>query len=140
MHQYRFVDLIKVSDGDTIDCRIALREVRVSIGFGLKLEHTITGAFRFRVSNIDTPEISGRDATPAGKAAKLFTEAWFHGKRGKLVARTEKGSDATVGVGDGAFGRWLADFLEPGNGESLSEALTAAGYARHDGNLYYVPQ
>lgn len=126
LYFYKLVELHNVVDGDTVDCRI-------SYGFGQ------TGAFRFRVANIDTPEITGRYAEPAGHDAKRFTEAWLRGKLDRLMVQTFKASTATVGIGDGAFGRWLGEFIDKDSGEKLSDALRAAGYVRNrQGVLMHV--
>ena len=115
MYEYRVTEALGVVDGDTVDCVL-------SLGFGLR------AAFRFRVARVDAPEMRGRNAEPAGAQAKEFTRDWLTDRAGQLVARTEKSSDRTVGIGDGAFGRWLADFRA--GDESLTEALIAAGFHR----------
>ena len=112
---YEVAEVIRVVDGDTIDCRLAL-------GFGL------TAAFRFRLANVDTPETYGPLRVEAGKAATAFTDAWLGQRQDRLRARTFKGSRATVGLGDGAFGRWLADIWCWPTGEHLADALVAAGH------------
>lgn len=108
---YKVTDVVRVVDGDTIDARLGL-------GFG------ITAAFRFRLLGVDTPESFGRAAEPAGKVAAAFTSAWLEERKGRLFARTYKGSQTAVGLGDGAFGRWLADIFT-GDGEHLTDALIA---------------
>lgn len=117
MHHYRVVDVLNVVDGDTIDCIL-------SLGFG------ITAAFRFRVASVDTPEMRGPRAEPAGVEARTFTVQWFEERAGRLSAQTFKGAQATVGIGDGAFGRWLAEFTDDATGEALSDALHNAGFHR----------
>ena len=114
MYEYRVRKILRVVDGDTIDAEI-------SLGFGLSAN------FRFRLQGIDTPEIYGAGATEQGKAAKAFVEKWFEGRfnhGGSVTVRTFKASDATLGIGDGAFGRWLGAFIawpgEPG-GEHYSD-------------------
>jgi hypothetical protein len=114
MYQYKVLAILKVVDGDTVDARI-------SLGFGL------SGAFRFRLKDVDTPELYGRAASEQGRQARDFVDLWL--KDRTLVAETYKGSEATVGLGDGAFGRWLADFIDRDSGERLSEALRSAGLA-----------
>jgi micrococcal nuclease len=114
MYEYR-ATVLNVVDGDTIDCQVQL-------GFG------IVANFRFRLSGVDAPESYGPKATPEGQAAKLFTRAWLDARKGHLVVRTQKASVETVGIGDGAYGRWLASFLDDRDAASLADALIAAGY------------
>lgn len=100
MYEYRLLDVIRVVDGDTIDARLAL-------GFGL------SAVFRFRLYGIDAPETYGRHATHAGAAATAFVTRWFADRdTNTITVRTHKGSATTVGIGDGHFGRWLADFTD----------------------------
>lgn len=108
---YRVVDVLRVVDGDTLD-------VKLSLGFGL------TAAFRFRLAGVDAPEVYGPNASPAGRAAADYVTGWLADRAGRLYARTYKGADTTVGIGDGAFGRWLADFTCD-DGDSLADDLTA---------------
>lgn len=113
MYQYQVVEILSVVDGDTIDARI-------SLGFG------INATFRFRVAGVNTPEIFGRNASEEGRVAHQFTKDWLVGR--DLWVRTFKSSQATVGIGDGAFGRWLAEFMDATSGETLTQALVAQGY------------
>ncbi len=96
-------------------------DVRISLGFGL------AATLRFRLANIDTPEIFGRNATPAGAEAKAFTVSWL-AANAPLGVRTFKGSQAATGIGDGAFGRWLGEVYALTTGDVLADALQAAGY------------
>lgn len=105
MYEYRVDHVHRVVDGDTIDCRI-------SLGFGLSAN------FRFRLFGVDAPERYGPDASPEGQEATRFVEGWLAGR--KLIVRTFKSSDKTVGIGDGAFGRWLADFIDAETGQTLA--------------------
>jgi micrococcal nuclease len=113
---YRVNEVTRVVDGDTVDCRIAL-------GFGLE------ATFRFRVADIDTPEVYGSGATPEGVEASAFTAEWLVARSGRLLVRTSKGNPGTAGIGTGAFGRWLGTFLGP-DGESLADDLRSAGHAK----------
>lgn len=114
LYLYRVLDILRVVDGDTVDARI-------SLGFGL------TAAFRFRVKDVDTPEVYGPNASEEGKAARQFTGDWLASR--PLHAETYKSSGTTVGIGDGAFGRWLADFIDADSAERLTDALRQSGYA-----------
>lgn len=111
-YSYRVIEVLRIVDGDTYD-------VVVSLGFGLR------AAFRFRLEGLDTPEIFGvnkdSDEYAAGIAAKEFVEDWFDGR--DVIARTFKGSGETIGLGDGAFGRWLAAFEDADTDEDLAESL-----------------
>lgn len=113
MYEYA-VEILRVVDGDTVDCRIAL-------GFGL------TSTLRFRVAGVDTPEVYGRLAQASGDAAREFTARWLAERYGRLRVRTFKGAQNTVGIGDGAFGRWAAAFLDHVDND-LASALRAAGH------------
>lgn len=113
MYEYRLVNVIRVVDGDTVDCRIDL-------GFGLQAN------FRFRLAFIDTPEVYGRQATARGQEATEFTKRWLVG-HAVITVRTFKAATSTVGIGDGAFGRWLGAFVAA-NGDDLAADLREAGF------------
>lgn len=119
MYEYRVIDVVNVVDGDTVD-------VRISLGFGLR------AALRVRLLGVDTPEVYGPNASDAGRAARAFTAEWLAAimdrGAGRLVLATYKGSQQTVGIGDGAFGRWLGSFYDGMTGESLTLALTEQGW------------
>ncbi len=112
---YRVAEVLRVIDGDTVD-------LRISLGFGLE------AAFRFRLAGVDAPETYGAGASAAGRQAAEFVANWLADRDGQLVVRTHKGHPSTVGIGTGAFGRWLADVVD-GDGASLADALRAAGHA-----------
>lgn len=117
MYQYKVIEILNVVDGDTVDCRI-------SLGFGL------SAAIRVRVAEIDTPESFGRYADPVlGPAATEFASGWLDERAGGLILQTFKSSDVTVGIGDGAFGRWLGHFTDA-DGNTLTAALIAAGHEK----------
>ena len=114
MYQYRVLDILRVLDGDTIDSRIDL-------GFGLQAN------LRFRVAGVDCPELN----TPEGKVARDFTAAWLTWEPGTpcpFVIHTFKGAQSALGIGDGAFGRWLGAVFR--NGASLAFDLTQAGHTK----------
>lgn len=116
MYEYKVEKILKVLDGDTIDAVIDL-------GFGLRAQ------FRFRLARINAPEMS----TPGGAPARAYSEHWLKSRADRpFIVRTRKHSETTVGVGDGAYGRWLADLISTtpaGIEESLSDALLASGHA-----------
>ncbi len=117
---YRLIEVLRVVDGDTIDARIDL-------GFGLQ------AAFRFRLAHVDAPETRG-PSSEAGARAREFVEQWLAERTGEhleedvVLVVTAKSHPSTVGLGDGAFGRWAADFIDI-NGVWLSTALIACGLA-----------
>jgi endonuclease YncB( thermonuclease family) len=115
LYRYKVVEVLRVVDGDTVD-------LRLSLGFGL------TAAFRFRLAGVDASEIFGSKSEPRGKEAAQFVTAWLAERANQLTVRTYKGNHSTVGIGDGAFGRWLADVLGPGD-EELADALVEFGHA-----------
>lgn len=123
MYEYKVVKIIKVIDGDTVD-------VEISLGYG------VCAKFRFRLAGIDTPEIYGAQASEEGQAAKAFVERWFEDRSDcYITVRTYKGSNATVGIGDGAFGRWMGSFIAYKEGSSavfddLSLDLINEGYVK----------
>lgn len=125
LYLYKVADVLRVVDGDTID-------MRLSLGFGL------TAAFRFRLRGVNTPEVYGAKASPQGKEALLFAAAWLDQRANVrtdtsgLYVRTYKTSQSTVGIGDGAFGRWAADVLDIATDDtvrSLADDLVEAGLA-----------
>lgn len=118
MYHYRVREIVRVVDGDTVDARLDL-------GFG------IASTIRVRVKDIDTPEVYGRNADPErGPAASEFTHAWLErAMEGGLTVQTYKGSSGDVGVGDGAFGRWLGNFIDA-EGDTLTQALKDAGHEK----------
>jgi endonuclease YncB( thermonuclease family) len=113
---YPVREILRVVDADTVDCTITL-------GFG------ITASFRFRLFGVDAPEVYGPNASQAGRDAAVFAQQWLGEHAEQLVVRTYKGAAGTVGIGDGAFGRWLGLFADPATGDTLQGALVAAGHA-----------
>lgn len=108
MYEYKVVEVVRIVDGDTYD-------LRISLGFGM------TAALRFRLKDYDAPEMYGRDAVPEGKKARDFVVSWCESRN--LAITTYKGSGETIGLGDGAFGRWLCDVWDRDTGESLIDAM-----------------
>jgi endonuclease YncB( thermonuclease family) len=110
MYEYKVRDVLRVVDGDTVDARI-------SLGFGQ------TATLRFRLTGVDAPEVYGPQASEEGKRIRDLVEDWLMARAGRLKVETYKGSAATVGLGDGAFGRWLADFIDLETEERLSAVV-----------------
>jgi endonuclease YncB( thermonuclease family) len=114
MYDYEIAEVLRVVDGDTLDARL-------SLGFGL------TATLRFRLAAIDTPEIYG-GRTARGADARAFTAAWLDEHGPALGVRTFKGAQSAVGIGDGAFGRWLGDVYVIDGGRRLVSDLVLAGF------------
>lgn len=112
MYEYRVRQVIKVVDGDTVDCTIDLV-------FGIR-----EVMFRFRLAGVDTPERGEPDFDRATQIHK----AW-HAEGGIVTVKTQKAGPSTSGIGDGAFGRWLGDFYR--GDDSLSAVLIAEGWESH---------
>lgn len=118
MYEYKVTKVIKVIDGDTVD-------VEISLGFGIK------ASLRIRVADVDTYEMYGPNADIIkGPEAKKFTENWLYHRVNDLVVRTRKGSQSTVGIGDGAFGRWIGEFAPIGTNHTLAQALIFNGHTK----------
>lgn len=114
IYEYRVTEVIHVVDADTID-------LALSLGFGIR------AAFRFRLHDVDAPEVYGAHASDQGREARAFVEEWLSGRR--LHALTFPASGRTVGLGDGAFGRWLVELVDSDTGESLADALRERGWS-----------
>lgn len=109
MINYRYnARVVKVVDGDTIDCI-------VDLGF------YITANIRFRLLGVDTPETNSKD--PVIKAialnAKDFIAKQLLNKSVVVeVTKTDK------------YGRWLAKVFEEDTQLSINEQLITLGYAK----------
>jgi micrococcal nuclease len=109
MINYRYnARVVKVVDGDTIDCI-------VDLGF------YITANIRFRLLGVDTPETNSKD--PALKSiainAKDFVSKQLLNKSVVVeVTKTDK------------YGRWLAKVFESDTQPSINEQLITLGYAK----------
>lgn len=80
-----------------------------------------------RLRGVDTAEIRGPER-PAGLTAKAFSEQWIMAAgKGEwpLVVETFKGAET--------FGRYVADVWRADTGESLADALRAAGFDKGAG-------
>ena len=118
MYEYTVKRAIKIVDGDTFD-------LVLDLGFH------VSAAYRFRLAEVDTPEIYGRNAEPLGYEARAFASGWIHEalEARDLRGRTFKLSEVTP-VPDGGFGRWLIDLFRPSTGEHLADALRDAGMVK----------
>lgn len=107
MYEYEAA-VVRVVDGDTVD-------VDVDVGF------SITSRQRLRVLGIDTPELRSRDETERASAreATTATKDWLDSCGGKVRIRTSKAD---------AFGRYLAEILDPATDQTLTDHLLLLGY------------
>lgn len=109
-YQYK-AQLKRVVDGDTMD-------LEVDLGF-----YVITRQ-RFRLLDIDTPEIYGsaKDSEEyvKGQAAKKFVEARFQDNQGQCVVKSTK---------TGVYGRWLGEIFFEDSSQSLNNELLKEGLA-----------
>lgn len=81
--------VLKVIDGDTIDCEIQL---------GFDISHKI----RFRLNGIDTPEKTSKDSAIKDKAMQAFT----------LLKTTIEGKEVTLhSYKPDKYGRYLCDII-----------------------------
>jgi micrococcal nuclease len=113
MFEYK-AKLLRVVDGDTVD-------LAVDLGFEVWI-HT-----RFRLSNINSPEIYGvlkeSEEYNNGMLAKQFVENWFEiNATDGVIIKTEKLSKEK-------FGRWLAEVLSFDKTKNLNEDLVVSGHA-----------
>jgi len=108
MYEYA-CKLVKIVDGDTMD-------LDVNLGFH------VTHRIRVRLSDIDTPEVTGwqRDCGLAATEAAL---EWFQGSDELLYVATQK---------TGKYGRWLARIFRYHNGEPtyLNDHLINGGWEK----------
>lgn len=104
MYQYR-ATVLRVVDGDTID-------VRTDLGFDVGMD------MRLRLAGIDAPERN----TEAGKIAALW-----------LADRLPVGADVTIATTKDRrekYGRYLADVLVPGEGQTVNRMMVSLELAK----------
>ena len=102
--------LVKVLDGDTIDCYIDL-------GFDLKIKK------RIRYMGIDTWESRTRDLAEKekGLAAKAYVK--------DLLENSDDGKFSIISHGRGKYGRVLGEIFVKGHEKSVNELLKENGHA-----------
>ncbi len=102
--------LVKVLDGDTIDCYIDL-------GFDLKIKK------RIRYMGIDTWESRTRDLAEKekGLAAKAYVK--------DLLENSDEGKFSIISHGRGKYGRVLGEIFVKGHEKSVNELLKENGHA-----------
>ena len=103
-------ELIKVVDGDTIDCYIDL-------GFNMKTKK------RVRYMGIDTWESRTRDLEEKkkGLAAKAYVK--------DLLENSDDGKFSIISHGVGKYGRVLGELFVKGHEQSVNELLKENGHA-----------
>lgn len=120
LYKYRFKH-IRTIDGDTV-------EGEVDLGFGVRIIQ------KFRLANINTPELNSKDALVADRAnnAKLFTNNFF--VEADLNKKTViLGSEKPLK--EDKYGRYLGTFYKfapkenTDNLKSLNEVLLESGFA-----------
>lgn len=108
MYTYRCAP-VRVIDGDTL-------VIRLDLGFHIHAQETV------RLYGVNTPEIFGAKAEPAGTVAKEFVEDWLEeSEPGSLIFSSLK-YDAR-----GKYGRALGLIMRENTGETLNAALIEAG-------------
>ena len=103
----RRAEIIRVVDGDTIECTIDL---------GLKIYKKT----KIRIFGINCPETKG-DSKPAGLVSKAFTKEWFATNKEFMVRTVNQGKEDS-------FGRLIAE-VSSMDGVSLGDTLLGLGYA-----------
>lgn len=105
--------VLKVIDGDTID-------IELDLGFNIKMKE------RVRLIGLDTPEVFGPNAEPAGKIASDFTEKWISDRQ--AVWDSFSYQSIKYNAKD-KYGRSLGVLMWTGAkmAESLNEAIIASG-------------
>ncbi len=105
---YRYqAKVLRVVDGDTIDCRVEL-------GFRVQQE------IRFRLAEIDAPEIRGKKAAAAG----VVSMEWLENRLSPfefIYVVSEK---------TGKYGRWLAHIYTTPDGPSVNREMIEKGLAK----------
>jgi endonuclease YncB( thermonuclease family) len=111
--------VLRTVDGDTLALETVLRDERVDLGFGLRLELRLVLTHpRVRLVGVDTPELPGAD----GARAKEFTARWVgaHGPSVTVHTDRDRRDDR---------GRPLVEIRSPDGTVSLNRDLLASGHA-----------
>ncbi len=104
-YDYRVRRVLRVVDGDTVD-------LELDLGFYL------SGALRFRLLDVDTPE----RGQPGWAEATDFVQAWLDqaaAERVQVWAATAKAD---------SFGRWLAVVYRADDAVSLNRRIIESGH------------
>lgn len=105
LYLYRVTKVIRVVDGDTVDCRIDL-------GFGVAIDE------RFRLLGVDAAEIVGSEREPA-----LRAKAWLEARLGQAPDTLHVESQK-----HDSFRRWLGRFFDRAG--DVAEDMIEAGMAK----------
>jgi endonuclease YncB( thermonuclease family) len=109
----------RVVDGDTLALETVMRDEKVDLGFGLRLELRLVLTHpRVRLVGLDTPELPGAD----GLDAKEFTATWVRAHGPTVTVHTEKDRRDDRG-------RPLVEILSKDGTVSLNHDLLASGHA-----------
>jgi len=108
MFEYKVVEIVKIVDGDTIDCLLDL-------GFGISYKQ------RIRLHGIDAPERNSSDSRERGMAEEStgFFTRWISENKKNLIVQTFK---------DDKYGRMLGRF-RTGDGRCVNDEMVKFGYA-----------
>jgi endonuclease YncB( thermonuclease family) len=110
LYFYR-ADYQRIVDGDTV-------VLNVDLGMRVAAQHSI------RVADVNCPELFNGNDRDAGVAAREFTQLWFVQRMWTepwpFLIRTHKDSQS--------FNRYVADVWCARTGESLADAIIAAGH------------
>lgn len=106
--------VIRVVDGDTVNCRIDL-------GFRSYAEHSI------RLADIDAPELFSGEDRAAGAIAKSVVEQWV--AAGVDLAEGDEWPFLLHSERAGGFGRWAGTLYRPQDDRSLNDWLVENNYA-----------
>lgn len=107
----------RIVDGDTLD-------VSIDLGFKVWVKE------RVRLFMVNTPETYGvkkeSEEYQRGMAAKEFVEDWLgQSPDRRVILRSVDGKP----LGQGKYGRWLAEVERASDGASLNQALLESGHA-----------
>lgn len=109
--------ILNVVDGDTLD-------IEMDLGFTVHIKE------RVRLLGVDTPEVFGKDAEPAGQVASQFTKDWIskhQAQTGSFVYESVKYNAKDK------YGRSLGNIIwvsAGGQRQVLNEDLVASGQAK----------
>lgn len=117
MYSYK-CKILNIVDGDTLD-------IELDLGFEIRLKE------RVRLLGVDTPEVFGAKAEPAGLAASVFVKNWVESKQsrdGQFVYESKRYNARDK------YGRSLGTITwidaVPTLTETINTLLLATGHAR----------
>lgn len=113
-----FCKILNVVDGDTVD-------IELDLGFNIKMKE------RVRLIGLDTPEVFGPNAEPAGQVASNFTKHWISDRQNQndsFVYESKRYNSKDK------YGRSLGIISwtdTHGTRQSLNEAIVKSGNVKH---------